>query len=95
MYLIICYAIHNREVASVDKRDSYEEALDFLMKDAKNTYEEEVANSGNNPDEIELEIIDDTATVTDIPAECTWTWEIKEIQQDMGFSIEKPYFHSV
>lgn len=42
----------------------------------KNTYNEEVANSGNNSSEIELDIDEDTATLNDYPAKCTWTWEI-------------------
>lgn len=76
MYLVICYAIHDQKIASVDQKDSYDEALDFLIKDAENTYNEEVANSGNDPSEIELDIDDDTATLNDYPAKCTWTWEI-------------------
>lgn len=79
MYLVICYAIHEKHIASVDKKDSYEDALDFLVKDATNTYNEEIANSGNDPSEIELDIVDDTACVTDRPAECTWTWEIVNV----------------
>ena len=75
MYLVICYAIHNKRIASVDTKDSYENALDFLIKDAENTYNEEIANSGNDPSEIELNIVDDTACLIDHPAECTWTWE--------------------
>lgn len=76
MYLVICYAIHEKQIASVEKMDSYEDALDFLLKDAENTYNEEIANSGNDVSQIELDIEDDTACVTDRPAECTWTWEI-------------------
>ena len=76
MYLVICYSIHDQKIASVDKKNSYAEALDFLIKDAENTYNEEVANSGNNSSEIELDIDEDTATLNDYPAKCTWTWEI-------------------
>ena len=47
-----------------------------FIKDAENTYNEEVANSGNNSSEIELDIDEDTATLNDYPAKCTWTWEI-------------------
>ena len=81
MYLVICYAIHNREIASIDKFDTETEAVKFLVDDATNTYNEEVANSGNNPNEIELDIDEDaeTAILNDYPAECIWTWEIKEI----------------
>lgn len=31
MYLVICYAIHDQKITSVDKKDSYAEALDFLV----------------------------------------------------------------
>ena len=79
MYLVICYAIHEKQIASVETKESYEDALDFLIKDAENTYNEEIANSGNDPSEIDLDIIDDTACVTDRPAECIWTWEIVNI----------------
>lgn len=76
MYLVICYAIHDQKIASVDPKSSYDEALDFLIKDAESTYNEEIANSGNDPSEIKLDIDEDTATLNDYPAECTWTWEI-------------------
>lgn len=45
MYLVIYYSTHEKQIASVDKKDSYEDALDFLIKDVENTYNEEIANS--------------------------------------------------
>ena len=38
MFLVICYSIHNRTVASIDKRKTYDDAWEFLKKDAQNTY---------------------------------------------------------
>ena len=53
MFIVICYAIHDKKIASVDSRDTYEDAIDFLETDAKNTYEEEIANGGEN---VELDV---------------------------------------
>lgn len=75
-YVVICYAVHNQEISSCDIFTSENEAYDFLDKDAENTYNEEVENSGNSADGIELDIDGDTAKLTDYDAGCTWTWHV-------------------
>lgn len=86
LYLVICYAKHDSKVASVDKFLSYDEALDYLLLDAANTYDEEVANSGCDPDDIVLRTdeFNDTAEVINFSGVCIWTWEICEIEIDDG-----------
>ena len=40
-YVVICYSVHNKEIASHDAFDNEDDAYEFLEKDAQNTYEEE------------------------------------------------------
>ena len=75
-YVVICYAVHNEEISSCDIFTSENEAYDFLDKDAENTYKEEVENSGNNTDNIELDIDGDTAKLINHEADCIWTWHM-------------------
>lgn len=78
-YVVICYSIHNKEIESHDTFDNEDDAYAFLEKDAQNTYEEEVENSGNSADDIILDIEDGRAKLSDIPADCCWTWEVIEV----------------
>ena len=78
-YVVICYSVHNKEIASHDTFDNEDDAYAFLEKDAQNTYEEEVENSGNSADDIILDIEDGRAKLSDIPADCCWTWEVIEL----------------
>ena len=75
-YVVICYAVHNQEISSYDIFTSENEAYDFLDKDAENTYKEEVESSGNNTDNIELDIDGDTAKLINHEADCIWTWHM-------------------
>ena len=75
-YIVICYAVHNQEISSCDIFTSENEAYDFLDKDAENTYNEEVENSGNNADSIKLDIDGDTAKLINYDADCIWTWHM-------------------
>ena len=79
MFIVICYAIHNKKIASTATFGTYEDAVDNVKEDTQNTYSEEIENSGNASDEIDIEIDEDTAKVTDYSADCCWTWEIIEI----------------
>lgn len=76
MFIVICYAIHDKKIASVDSRDTYEDAIDFLETDAKNTYEEEVANGGEN---VELDVDEGFALLTSSNGNFEWTWEVVEV----------------
>ncbi len=78
-YVVICYSVHNKEIASYDAFDNEDDAYAFLEKDAQNTYEEEVENSRNSADDIILDINDGRAELSDIPADCCWTWEVIEV----------------
>lgn len=59
-YAVICYSVHNKEIASHDTFDNEDDAYAFLEKDAQNTYEEEMNNaSEENKDSIDFTISDD------------------------------------
>ena len=59
-YLVICYAVHEKEIASHDIFDNEDDAYAFLEEDAQNTYEEEVNNADDgDKDLIDLTISDD------------------------------------
>ena len=75
-FLVVCYAVHEQSVASIQKYETYEQALKELMKDAQNTFEEERASVSNDAN---LEIDGDTATLTSCDKEYTWTWEICKV----------------
>lgn len=46
-----------------------------MEMDVKNTYDEEIANSGNSMDDIDFDIDETKGIVTDHAADCCWTWE--------------------
>ena len=81
-YLVICYAVHERKIASCDPFDTYGQAKTFLVKDAKNTYSEEYDNSSEEDRKfIELTICDaGIARLSSCKEEYIWTWEIVEIE---------------
>ena len=74
-YVVICYAVHEKEIASHNAFDNENEmhkhhshnafdnendAYAFLEKDAQNTYEEEINNaSEEDKDSIDFTISDD------------------------------------
>lgn len=47
MFLVICYAVHEKKLAGVYQFHSQDEAFACMEMDVKNTYDEEIANSGN------------------------------------------------
>ena len=75
-FIVVCYAIHEKSIASAAPFDNYEDAVKNIKEDAKNTYNKEIENSGNSANSIVLEIDEDHAELKDIPAECCWTWDI-------------------
>lgn len=80
MFLVICYAVHNRTVASIDKRETYEDAWEFLKKDVQNTYDEEIEICGIDPRDVTLEIRDKDKVILQVfNGEIVWTWEIREV----------------
>lgn len=81
-YVVICYAVHNKEIASYDTFDDKGDAYIFLEKDAQNTYEEEYNNASEEDREsINFTMNDDgTAYLSSYDGECEWTWEVIEIK---------------
>lgn len=79
-YVVICYAVHEKEIASHDAFDNEDDAYAFLEKDAQNTYEEEMNNaSEEDKDSIDFTISDDgSAYLSSYDGEYEWTWEVIE-----------------
>ena len=73
-YVVVCYSVHNKEIASYDAFDNEE--------DAQNTYEEEMNNSDDEEKEkIDFTISDDgTAYLSSYDGEYEWTWEVIQIR---------------
>lgn len=78
-YIVICFAIHERKIASYNSFEKEEDANIFVKRDAENVYAEEVNNECNN--EVDLVFNDDVpAYVSSFDKEYEWTWEIIEIK---------------
>ena len=77
-YVVICYSVHNKEIASYDAFDNEDDAYAFLDKDAQNTYEEEYENSDDEgKEQIDFTSSDDgTAYLSSRNGEYEWTWEV-------------------
>lgn len=72
-YVVICYSVHNKEIASHDAFENEDDAYTFLEKDAQNTYEE-------GKEQIDFTISDDgTAYLSSCDGEYEWTWEVIEV----------------
>jgi len=79
-YLVICYAVHEKRIASCEPVDSMELAKKFLATDAKNTFNEEYENAlCEDKKSIELIIDEETAKLSSYDGEYIWTWEIIEV----------------
>ena len=74
-YVVICYAVHEKNIASYNAFDDENEAYDFLEKDAQNTYEEEKLNASEDY-AIDFTIDNGTAYLSSYDGECEWTWEV-------------------
>ena len=79
-YVVICYAVHEKEIASHNTFDNEDDAYAFLEKDAQNTQEDEMnIASKKDRDKIDFTINDDgTADLSSYDGEYEWTWEIIE-----------------
>lgn len=72
-YVVICYALHERRIASYHVFDSEREAASFLAKDAKKAYEEE----SKNGDVSLIETVSyGVAELSSSDGKYVWTWEI-------------------
>lgn len=72
MFLVICYAVHNKEVASIDPFYTYNDALKFLKEDADNTYREEDGDTV-------LDMHGDSAELKSCDGDLVWTWSIHKL----------------
>ena len=80
-YIVICYSVHEKMVASHDVFNNEEDALLFLEKDALNTYEEEINNCNEEEKEqIDFTLDDGIAYLSSCNGEYEWTWEVIEIE---------------
>ena len=73
IWLVICYSLHNKEIASVDVFTSYDAAIEFLETDAQNTYEEELNGESSN---VDFTLGRGNAYLSSCDRENEWTWEI-------------------
>ena len=82
MYVVICYSVHEQEIASYDAFENERDAVIFLKEDAQDTYEEEMNNSDDeSKTQIYFTMRDDrTAYLSSCDGECEWTWEIIKIK---------------
>lgn len=81
-YIVICYSVHEKMVASHDVFNNEEDALLFLEKDALNTYEEEINNCNEEEKEqIDFTLDDGIAYLSSCNGEYEWTWEVIEIEE--------------
>ena len=73
-YVVVCYAVHDKKIASSDPFETEKEAERFLMEDAENTYAEE-RDSAYDPENVILDL--DTDMCADLKhGDFQWTWEI-------------------
>ena len=77
-YIVVCYAIHDRCIASTNTFTNWNRAFEFIKKDANSVYNTENDN-GNNKNYATIEINDEIAVVTSCNEEYIWTWEIISI----------------
>lgn len=73
MYLVICYAVHDKEIVSINKFDNWEQAMNFLLADVSNTYKETKENIVDHED-VECIIRDNFAQLSADDGEYIWTW---------------------
>lgn len=79
-YIVICYALHEKNIASHNSFYDENDAYDFLKKDAESTYKEEKLNASEDC-KIEFTINNDgTAYLSSYNGEYEWTWEVIEIK---------------
>lgn len=80
-YVVVCYAIHEKEIASHKSFENKEDAYAFVKKDAQNTFDEELDNSteeGKNHINFENNG-NGTAYLSSCDGEFKWTWEVIEL----------------
>lgn len=78
MYLVICYAIHYRDIVSVNTFDSWEQAMNFMLSDVSDTYKETKEDAANL-ENIECTIRDNRAQLSADDGDYILTWQVVEM----------------
>lgn len=94
-YAVICYAVHDTNLASCDWFTTREAAQNFLERDAANVYEDEIESSYVNAEGAQIEVEDGYASVTSCEGEYCWTWHIiaepaNDPERILERTLEKP-----
>lgn len=76
-YAVICYAVHDREVVSVDIRKTLEEANAFMKEDMEKVYNDEISQNEGNENTVEMS---NNSVTSDGDIEYEWTWNIVPIE---------------
>ena len=77
-YVVVCYAVHKRAIASWDVFDDEDDAYAFLKQDAESTYEDE--REGSNNECTEFDCSDGKAYLLSYDGEFEWTWEVISVR---------------
>lgn len=77
MILVVCYAVHDKEIVDIRKFNDYKKAHAFIEEDSRNTYNEEIEN-GDEDAIYKLE--EEKAYLASYDKEYEWTWEIIYMQ---------------
>lgn len=75
MYLVICYAVHYRDIVSINKFDNWEQAMNFLLSDVSDTCKE-TKEEVINPENVECIIRDNSAQLSADDGDHTLTWHV-------------------
>ena len=80
-YMVICYAMHEKSVASCDMFANEKDAGEFLRNDMLDVYEEEVANLSEKNVQYELDDSLTEASVSSCHGEYEWTWQVVPVKE--------------
>lgn len=81
MNVVVCYAVHDEEIACYEPFVSWQDASKFLKEDSQNVYDKERLNGWVEEDVTiwrDTNNRPDKAKVTSCAGEYVWTWEIIE-----------------
>lgn len=78
MYLVICYAVHYKDIVSVNKFDNWEQAMNFLLSDVSDTHKE-TKEDVIDPETVECIIKDNYAQLSADDGDYTLTWHVVKI----------------
>lgn len=77
-YVVICYAIHDKEIENYEVFDTEEEAFSYLDKEVGEYYHDEIPLGFAN-----MNINDyGEGYVSSLNGKCQWTWEVIRVRTD-------------